>query len=164
MKLDGKLLFDYETLLTNPNYLTAFPNTLILVPYSTFALLNNTLTAFAEDDSVSDEDKIAILGEFDALFDYIFNFKIIFDEITIERKLQSKSICLDKSKNIFLSFTGLFSENKYNLPAEVHEDRYLSDVISASLEFDCPIFTENKTLIEIIRENELPVEFIEVRK
>ena len=163
MKLDGKLLFDYQTLLDNPRLLEQFPNSLLLLPYSNFCLINDTLEAFSEDESISQEEKDNIIPEFIPFLDFIFSFPNLLEQIVDEKKLQSNAIFLDRLNNVFFNFTGNFdTSNKFNLPEEVVNDIYVYNVICASIEFDCPIFTTNQDLINLIKKYNLPVDFITV--
>lgn len=162
MKLDGKLLFDYETLLENPKLLTLFPNNLLLLPYSSFCLINDTLESFEQDETVSDEEKQEVFSDFLPFLDFVFEFPELINQIIDEKKLQSDSICLNRLSNIFFSFTGNFDSNKFNLPKEVVSDPYLFNIICASIEFDCPIFTNNQKLIYLIKKYNIPVDFVTI--
>lgn len=162
MKLDGKLLFDYETLLENPKLLTSFPNNLLLLPYSSFCLINDTLEAFEEDESISLEEKNEVFSEFLPFLDFVFGFPELMNQIVDKKKLQSDAICINRLENIFFSFTGNFENNKFNLPQEIVSDPYLFNIICASIEFDCPIFTTNEKLIYLIKHYNLPVDFVTI--
>lgn len=162
MKLDGKLLFDYETLLENPKLLTLFPKNLLLLPYSSFCLINDTLESFEADETITVEEKNEVFSEFLPFLEFVFGFPELMTQIVEEKKLQSDAICLNRLEDIFFSFTGNFEPNSFNLPKEVVADPYIFNVICASIEFDCPIFTTNQQLINIIKKYNLPVDFVTI--
>lgn len=158
MTLDGKILIDYATLIANPTIFKELENCMVLLPYSSLDIIFNDLES--EKINPTEDYMQKALRELGPFVDNLYTYPHILNQVLEEEKKISDSICINKAKNIHFALTGIYTENKHNLPDKIWLDDCMFDMISASIEFDCPIFTDNYDIVDAAKEFKLPIDII----
>lgn len=162
MNFDAKFLIDYHTFFINHTLVSSFHNCLLLLPYSNYIIANDLIMDILNSEQYSNEEKETIFNKFKPIMGTIEQNSTIIDEIENQNKLVSSAICINALEGLYLALTASFDNENLQFTEKTLEDLDIFDfdALSASEHFKCPLFTTNQELVDIIEENNLPIQYI----